>query len=161
MAEVYAVTTQPRRNPLANIALACGLALILAACATQPAEAPTPLPEASVPPPTKPVPPGWPTEATLAQYKAWISEARLAHPYAESEDRMYAVMLCESEGRAAVTSPSGVYKGLFQYRAKTWNDTWNTYRDEGILDAHAQIFATALAWQLNKQKEWGCYRKTG
>ena len=95
-------------------------------------------------------------EQTLAQYRAWIHEARQAHPYADSEERMYAVMMCESRGRAAVVSPAG-HSGLFQYSRATWNGSWNTYRDQGILNARAQIFATALAWQRNMQRQWGCY----
>ena len=96
-------------------------------------------------------------EQTLAQYRAWIHEARQAHPYSDSEERMYAVMMCESRGRAAAVNPDGPYTGLFQYHAPTWNDAWNTYRDQGILDPRAQIFATALAWQRNMQHHWGCY----
>lgn len=154
------VTTPPRRYPLKTIASA--FALALSACAATPPAMPSAsTPEAAIPPPARSVPPGWPTETTLAQYRSWISEARTKHPYTESEDRMYAVMLCESEGRSDVVDGSGLYKGLFQYRTRTWNDTWNTYRDAGILDARAQIFATALAWQLNKQREWSCYGKTG
>lgn len=95
-------------------------------------------------------------EQTLAQYRAWIHEARQAHPYADSEERMYAVMMCESRGQAGIASPAG-HTGLFQYSPATWNGAWNTYRDQGIRDARAQIFATALAWQRNMQRQWGCY----
>lgn len=95
-------------------------------------------------------------EQTLAQYRTWIREARQAHPYADSEDRMYAVMMCESRGQATIVSPAG-HSGLFQYSRATWNGAWNTYRDHGMLDARAQIFATALAWQRNMQRQWGCY----
>lgn len=94
---------------------------------------------------------------TLAQYRAWIREARLAHPYADSEERMYAVMMCESRGHADALNPAGPYTGLFQYSSVTWNGAWNTYRDQGMLDPRAQIFATALAWQRNMQRHWGCY----
>lgn len=95
-------------------------------------------------------------EQTLAQYRAWIHEARQAHPYADSEERMYNVMMCESRGQAAIVSPAG-HSGLFQYSGATWNGDWNTYRDQGILNARAQIFATSLAWQRNMQRQWGCY----
>ena len=33
----------------------------------------------------------------------------------------------------------------------------DTYRAEGIKDARAQFFATALAWQRGMQRQWGCY----
>ena len=95
-----------------------------------------------------------------AQYRAWISEARAAHPYPESEDKMYAVMMCESGGNAEIVNPAGPYTGLFQYVAGTWNGDWNDYRDASIKDARAQIFATALAWNLGMQSHWGCYNRS-
>ena len=94
-----------------------------------------------------------------AQYRAWISEARAAHPYPESEEKMFAVMMCESGGRADIINPAGPYSGLFQYSADTWNGDWNQYRDSDILDARAQVFATALAWNNNMQSHWGCYSR--
>jgi hypothetical protein len=108
-------------------------------------------------PPAPTARPGPVDEETLAQYRAWIHEARQAHPYADSEERMYAVMMCESRGRATIVSPAGPYSGLFQYSTATWNGEWNTYREQGVLNARAQIFATALAWQRNMQRQWGCY----
>jgi len=81
------------------------------------------------------------------------------HPYAESEERMYAVMMCESRGQAEIVNPAGPYSGLFQYSPATWGGDWNLYRDQNILDPRAQIFATALAWQRNMQGQWGCYRR--
>lgn len=96
----------------------------------------------------------------LDQYRAWISEARATHPYPESEEHMYAVMMCESGGQATVVNPAGPYSGLFQYSAATWNADWNTYRNEGILDPRAQVFATALAWSNGMQSHWGCYSRT-
>jgi hypothetical protein len=99
-------------------------------------------------------------QQTLDQYRAWISEARAAHPYPESEERMYAVMMCESEGKATIVNRAGPYSGLFQYSSALWNGDWNTYRDQNILDAHAQIFATALAWSDGMQTHWGCYSRT-
>lgn len=100
-------------------------------------------------------------EAALAQYRAWISEARATYPYAESESRMYDVMMCESGGEASVINPAGPYSGLFQYANTTWNGDWNTYRETQVTDARAQIFATALAWKLGMQNHWGCYNSTG
>jgi hypothetical protein len=101
--------------------------------------------------------PGPVDDQTLNQYRAWISAARTEHPYAESEERMYAVMLCESRGQARLVAPSGSYSGLFQYSPSTWSGAWNTYRDQNILDPRAQIFATALAWHNHMQGQWGCY----
>jgi len=96
-------------------------------------------------------------EQKLAQYRAWISEARARHPYSESEERMYAVMMCESNGKAGAENPAGPYSGLFQYGADTWGGDWNTYSDQDIFDPRAQIFATALAWNNGMQGQWGCY----
>ena len=98
-------------------------------------------------------------EQTFDQYRAWIGEARASHPYPESEERMYAVMMCESGGDAAVVNSAGPNSGLFQYNAATWSGDWNTYRNEAILDPRAQIFATALAWSNGMQSQWGCYSR--
>ncbi|NQY14779.1 MAG: hypothetical protein HRT81_13080 [Henriciella sp.] len=98
-------------------------------------------------------------EAALAQYRVWISEARAVHPYPDSEDRMFDVMMCESGGNPEIVNPAGPYTGLFQYVAGTWDGDWNTYRDQAITDARAQIFATALAWNLGMQSHWGCYTR--
>lgn len=140
------------------IAAAGCLILTFAACATsKPAAAPAP---AATPAP-KPAPSAIPKgDATLEQYRAWISEARVKHPYADTEARMYAVMMCESGGKASIVNPAGPYSGLFQYSTATWKGAWNTYRNENILDAKAQIFATALAWSLKMQGQWVCYKKT-
>ncbi|MEO1303789.1 MAG: hypothetical protein AAFV37_02345 [Pseudomonadota bacterium] len=97
--------------------------------------------------------------ASLSQYRTWISDARAEHPYPESVEKMYAVMICESGGQADIVNAAGPYSGLFQYANGTWNGDWNTYRDAGILDARAQIFATALAWSLGMQSQWGCYNR--
>lgn len=153
------------KTAFVTVALAGTLAL--GACAsTKPAPAAPSQPAAAIPPPapTKPAGSGKsaaPDEATLAQYRKWISEARAKHPYADSEDRMYAVMMCESRGKAGIINPYGGYIGLFQYAPATWSDTWNIYKDGGIKDARSQIFATALAWKLKMQSHWGCYKKTG
>lgn len=99
-------------------------------------------------------------EALFDQYRTWISEARATHPYAESEQRMFDVMICESGGRASAVNPAGPYTGLFQYFGTTWNGEWNPYRDNDVFDARSQIFATALAWNLDMQSHWGCYDRT-
>jgi hypothetical protein len=91
-----------------------------------------------------------------SQYERWIVEARLVHPYPETAEHMWRVMLCESSGNAAVVA--GPYYGLFQYLPSTWDGEWNPYRDQPILDARAQIFATAKAWQDGYQSWWGCYQ---
>lgn len=143
-----------------HLVAACCLSLALAACATS-KSAPAPTPVATPAPAPKPSEtPKSAADATLEQYRAWISEARVKHPYADSEERMYAVMMCESGGKASIVNPAGPYSGLFQYTTPTWKAAWNTYRDESILDAKAQIFATALAWSLKMQAQWGCYKKT-
>lgn len=95
-----------------------------------------------------------------AQYRIWIAEARETHPYPESVEKMHAVMMCESGGRADIINPAGPYSGLFQYSASTWSGDWNHYRDTDILDARAQIFATALAWSKDMQSHWGCYHRS-
>lgn len=123
-----------------------------------PAADPEPAPD---PDPTPdPVPPAaLEGDAALDQYRAWISEARTLHPYPDSETRMFDVMMCESGGNADIVNPAGPYTGLFQYANGTWNGEWNTYRDSEITDGRAQIFATALAWSLNMQSQWGCYTR--
>lgn len=137
------------RLRLGLVSLAAAFSLALAACSTSPRAAPAPAPSAPA------------ATDSLAQYRAWISEARLKHPYPESEQRMFDVMMCESGGRPKVVNPAGPYTGLFQYAAGTWNDAWNSYRDVGITDSRAQIFATALAWQRGMQSHWGCYKRSG
>jgi hypothetical protein len=145
-----------------SLAITLGVMLALSACASSSPSAPaTAAPSAPAPLPA----PASDTRATpsadtLSQYRAWIAWARRQHPYEESEARMYAVMMCESGGRPLIANPAGPYTGLFQYSNATWNDAWNTYRDRGVKSAEAQIMATALAWSLNMQSQWGCYRKT-
>lgn len=84
-----------------------------------------------------------------------MEEARAAHPYAESTEQMWAVMICESAGQPEVSN--GINIGLFQYHPDTWAGDWNPYRDAPITDARSQIFATAKAWQDGYQGWWGCY----
>lgn len=95
--------------------------------------------------------------ASAAQYRSWMEQARAVHPYPEPVEHMWAVMICESAGEAAVVA--GPYHGLFQYHLDTWGGTWNPYRDQPILDPQAQIFATAKAWQDGNQLWWGCYER--
>ena len=92
---------------------------------------------------------------TLDQYRAWMEEAHALHPYSESTDVMWAVMLCESSGDPAAVA--GAHFGLFQYEWATWAGDWNPYRDQPMLDPRAQIFATAKAWQDGYQYWWECY----
>jgi outer membrane protein OmpA-like peptidoglycan-associated protein len=137
-----------------------------------PAPAPKPTKPALTmpePPATPPAPAPVPTAApapshhaavdedTLSQYHVWIAQARAKHPYTDSEQRMFDVMICESGGKASIVNPDGPHSGLFQYSTGTWKGEWNDYRSESILDAKAQIFATALAWQSGLQHQWGCY----
>jgi hypothetical protein len=119
-----------------------------------PTRAPTPEPTAA--PTPEPAAPTLVAAEPYAQYARWIEEARRAHPYPEAPDHMLRVMLCESSGNAAAIA--GPYHGLFQYLPSTWSGDWNPYRDQPILDARAQIFATAKAWQDGYQSWWGCYQ---
>ncbi len=97
------------------------------------------------------------SQSTLNQYRAWMVEARAKYPYPQSIDKMYRVMMCESGGNASVSSPSGTYKGLFQYHTNTWRGNWNPYRNLSLWDAKNQIFATAKAWSVGMQSHWSCY----
>lgn len=97
-------------------------------------------------------------DATREQYLAWIAEARAMHPYADTVDRMFAVMMCESKGDAEVVSRAGNV-GLFQYVPSTWRASWNSRRDASITDPRAQIFATAEAWARGMQRHWSCYKQ--
>lgn len=133
------------------------VAISLAACASAPPK-PAPAKPSASPAPPKPAP-GSIGEALL-RYRTWITEARAKHPYPETEQRMYDVMICESGGNATIVNKAGPYTGLFQYSDATWNGAWNTYAAEGLTNAKAQIFATALAWSRKMQGQWGCYKKT-
>jgi hypothetical protein len=88
------------------------------------------------------------------QYRRWMEEARATHPYSETVDLMWQVMICESSGNPAAVGPGGL-QGLFQYQPDTWARDWNPYRSEAITDARAQIFATAKAWSDGHQSWWG------
>lgn len=143
--------------------VAVAFLLTLAGCASSSSPSVTTPVKAVAPPPLS-APPSdpraTPSAATLDSYRAWISWARRQHPYAESEARMYAVMMCESGGRPLIVNAAGPYTGLFQYATGTWNGAWNKYRDRSVKDPEAQILATALAWSLGMQNQWGCYKKT-
>jgi len=127
------------------------------AVATPAPRTPTRVPPTNTPPslpsPTPALDPS--LEPPLDQYRAWMQEARATHPYSEPIERMWQVMLCESSGQAEQVAES--FYGLFQYQQATWAGDWNPYRAEPILDPHAQIFATAKAWQEGNQHWWGCY----
>jgi hypothetical protein len=161
------------RRRLGCVVLIVGAIVLLAVVGTRtarnwgvPSFGPRPTPTATALPP---VPAGQENPAARAvvntqpptlpadPYREWIHEARDMYPYADSEERMVAVMLCESGGDPAIVSPDGVNHGLFQYNAATWAGDWNPYRDQPIYDARAQIFATACAWSLGMQGQWGCY----
>ncbi len=120
----------------------------------------TPDPDLPLEPDVAPDPDPPAANASLDQLRTWIGEARATHPYAESEQRMFDVMICESGGRADAVNPAGPYTGLFQYFDTTWNGEWNQYRGNDVFDARSQIFATALAWSLGMQNHWGCYNTT-
>lgn len=96
-------------------------------------------------------------QGNLAQYRAWMAEAKAMYPYPQSLDKMYRVMMCESTGNPNARNPNGKYHGLFQYHRGTWGGKWNPYRYNNIYDARSQIFATAKAWSIGMQSHWECY----
>jgi hypothetical protein len=85
-----------------------------------------------------------------------MEEARALHPYPDSTDKMWRVMMCESSGNPNAVG-AGRYVGLFQYLPGTWAGSWNPYRNNSIWDAKSQIFATARAWSIGMQGHWSCY----
>lgn len=97
------------------------------------------------------------TAKRLAQYRAWMVEAKAMYPYPQSIDKMYRVMICESSGNPNASGGRGTYLGLFQYHRGTWGGSWNPYRKNNIFDAKSQIFATARAWNKGMQSHWSCY----
>ena len=134
--------------------------------ASQPA-APAPAtaivaPTATAKPTEKPQPTATATprpggSSTHAQYRQWMEEARTMHPYKQSVDKMWSVMMCESGGNARASGGGGRWLGLFQYAPTTWGGRWNPYRSESIWDAKSQIFGTAKAWSIGMQSHWSCY----
>jgi hypothetical protein len=96
------------------------------------------------------------TRPTYEQLRVWIEEARTLHPYPDSTDKMWRVMMCESSGNPNAVG-AGIYHGLFQYLPGTWAGGWNPYRNNSIWDARSQVFATARAWSLGMQRHWSCY----
>lgn len=178
MRSPYLTRRRRTRRPLGCLALIIGTAVLLAVLGSRtarnwgvPSLAPRPTPTAS---PARPAPlvqaPAPPAAIAVSDtaapspdpdpYRQWIHEARAQYPYPESEAQMLAVMACESGGDAASVSPDGANYGLFQYSLATWAGDWNPYRDAPIRDARAQIFATARAWNLGMQGQWGCYAAT-
>lgn len=97
--------------------------------------------------------------STKAQYRQWMEEARVMHPYSQSLDKMWSVMMCESGGNPNASGGGGAWLGLFQYAPATWRGSWNPYRNSSIWDAKSQIFATAKAWSTGKHGWWTCYYK--
>jgi hypothetical protein len=144
-------TQQPTR--LAILASAAGAMLVLGSgCVSSRAPKPAPTPTPTC---------GSADSEIVARYRAWITEARVLHPYDDSERRMFEVMRCESGCTASAVNRAGPYRGLFQYSDATWHGAWNLYRNESVLDPKAQIFATALAWSKHMQRRWGsCYRRS-
>jgi uncharacterized protein YgiM (DUF1202 family) len=94
---------------------------------------------------------------TMAQYRQWMEEARVAYPYPQSVDKMWRVMMCESGGNPRASGGGGAWLGLFQYAPGTWAGRWNPYRESSIWDGKSQIFATAKAWSIGMQSAWSCY----
>ncbi len=159
------------RRPLGCLALIIGAAVLLAVLGSRtarnwgvPSFAPRPTATASPARPAPlaaiPVSDTRPPTPDPDPYIQWIHEARAQYPYLESEAQMIAVMRCESGSDPASVSPDGANVGLFQYSLATWTGDWNPYRDQPITDARAQIFATARAWNLGMQGQWGCYLTT-
>jgi hypothetical protein len=96
----------------------------------------------------------------VSQYRLWMADARALYPYAQSVDKMYRVMMCESGGNPSASGGRGAWLGLFQYAPGTWRGSWNPYRSNSIWDAKSQIYATAKAWSIGMQSHWSCYYKT-
>src|SRR5215210_260614 len=71
----------------------------------------------------------------VAQYRAWMTEAKKLYPYPQSVDKMYRVMMCESSGNPRASGGRGAWLGLFQYAPRTWRGSWNPYRNSSIWDA--------------------------
>lgn len=93
----------------------------------------------------------------LAQYRAWMVDAKRMYPYPQSVDKMWRVMMCESSGNPRAVGGGGAWYGLFQYVPSTWRGKWNPYRNASIWDARSQIYATAKAWSIGMQSHWSCY----
>jgi uncharacterized protein YabE (DUF348 family) len=81
-------------------------------------------------------------------YYEWIQDA--SRLYGANADEMYRVMMCESGGDPYAQSPSGKYKGLFQYDKRTWSVSG--FGDRDIFDPYAQINAAAKAWKSRYSK---------
>lgn len=94
-----------------------------------------------------------PANGDSTRYRSWMEEARITHPYSDTVDVMWQVMVCQSSGNANAVGP-GELQGLFQYQQSTWAQPWNPYRDQPISDARAQIFATAKAWSDGNEQWW-------
>jgi len=100
------------------------------------------------------------TQTQLAQYRAWMADAKRLYPYPQTLERMYRVMMCESSGNRYAVGGRGLWLGLYQYAPSTWHGRWNPYRNNSIWDAKSQIYATAKAWSIGMQGAWSCYYYT-
>lgn len=143
--------TPPQAEPVVAskpAATATATAIVTPTATAKPTEKPKPEPTAT------PRPGG---SSTQAQYRQWMEEARMMHPYKQSVDKMWSVMMCESGGNARASGGGGRWLGLFQYAPGTWGGSWNPYRANSIWDAKSQIFATAKAWSIGMQSHWSCY----
>jgi hypothetical protein len=96
----------------------------------------------------------------MAQYRAWMLDAKRMYPYPQTLDKMWRVMMCESSGNPNASGGGGAWLGLYQYAPTTWRSGWNPYRNASIWDAKSQIYATAKAWSIGMQRHWSCYYKT-
>jgi hypothetical protein len=63
---------------------------------------------------------------------------------------LHSVMFCESSCRETVLSPSGTYKGLFQFD----NPTWKENCEGDIFDGYSQIDCTLKLYKKNQQWRW-------
>jgi hypothetical protein len=93
----------------------------------------------------------------MAQYRAWMEDARRMYPYPQTGDKMWRVMMCESSANPNASGGGGAWLGLFQYAPTTWRGSWNPYRKNSIWDAKSQIYASAKAWSIGMQRHWSCY----
>lgn len=60
------------------------------------------------------------------------------------------VMFCESSCNAGISSPSGTYKGLYQYEDRTWNANCSG----SIWDGEAQIDCTIELYRKGETFRW-------
>lgn len=68
----------------------------------------------------------------------------------QTRDWMKRVMFCESTCRESVSSPSGTYKGLYQYEDRTWNANC----EGDIFNGFDQIDCTLKLYRQGEQWRW-------